>query len=561
MRRKITVAIEGCCHGMLDNIYRQLQTSERQMGKKVDLLIICGDFQAIRNVTDLESMSCPDKYKQIGGFYRYYSGQQQAPIPTIFVGGNHEAGNHLRELYYGGWVAPNIYYMGNSGVVRFGGLRIGGISGIYKDFDFAKGYYERPPFRGHSRSSMHHVRSYEAFKMLQIRRPLDIVVSHDWPQYIERFGDTQELLRRKPFFTAEVERGELGSPVNALLLERLRPAWWFSAHMHSRFEATVDAKDSIYKRSWSDIALGSESAQPVNLYSSSLDANSRREPGNQDEIQIGSLSDDELPADVPGDTSKVGGKRPRLALNLPPPKHTTSEEVPEPVLPERSLAADVADSEPTLSDPRVPGRATRFLALDKCLPRRQFLEIIDMEVDDSNLDDAPLQLEYDPEWLAILRMCHPYIPLESAPFTPPADKAVSLGSVPDFPAFSDQMLETELQWVAENVFKHGPVYIPPNFVPMAPVPPPGTPDHVSFGLAHAQNRGNSGRGGRGARGGHRGHQRGGHSQGRGNYGGQADMSWNGPRPQVIYPNPQTDELCAMLGIQDRLTQRRFQDDN
>ncbi|KAJ1938598.1 lariat debranching enzyme, partial [Kickxella alabastrina] len=70
------------------------------MGKRVDLLIICGDFQAIRNVTDLECMACPDKYKQLGGFYRYYTGERVAPIPTIFVGGNHEAGNHMRELYY-----------------------------------------------------------------------------------------------------------------------------------------------------------------------------------------------------------------------------------------------------------------------------------------------------------------------------------------------------------------------------------------------------------------------------------------------------------------------------
>ena len=31
---------------------------------------------------------------------------------TIFVGGNHEASNHLQELPYGGWVAPNIYYLG-----------------------------------------------------------------------------------------------------------------------------------------------------------------------------------------------------------------------------------------------------------------------------------------------------------------------------------------------------------------------------------------------------------------------------------------------------------------
>ena len=39
---------------------------------------------------------------------------------------------------YGGWVAPNIYYLGNAGVVQFGGLRIAGLSGIYKSNDYRK---------------------------------------------------------------------------------------------------------------------------------------------------------------------------------------------------------------------------------------------------------------------------------------------------------------------------------------------------------------------------------------------------------------------------------------
>lgn len=46
------------------------------------------------------------------GFPRYYSGEKKAPVLTIFIGGNHEASNHLQELPYGGWVAPNIYYLG-----------------------------------------------------------------------------------------------------------------------------------------------------------------------------------------------------------------------------------------------------------------------------------------------------------------------------------------------------------------------------------------------------------------------------------------------------------------
>ncbi|KAJ2845989.1 lariat debranching enzyme, partial [Coemansia erecta] len=116
-KRSLRIAVEGCCHGMLDDIYEQLFIKQKQTGKKIDLLIICGDFQAIRNITDLKCMSCPDKYKQIGGFHRYYTGERRAPILTMFVGGNHEAGNHMRELYYGGWVAPNIFYMGGSSVV------------------------------------------------------------------------------------------------------------------------------------------------------------------------------------------------------------------------------------------------------------------------------------------------------------------------------------------------------------------------------------------------------------------------------------------------------------
>ncbi len=47
------------------------------------------------------------------------------------VGGNHEASNHLWELYHGGWAAPNIYYLGHAGAINFGGARIAGLSGIY----------------------------------------------------------------------------------------------------------------------------------------------------------------------------------------------------------------------------------------------------------------------------------------------------------------------------------------------------------------------------------------------------------------------------------------------
>jgi len=62
-------------------------------------------------------MSVPEKYLDMGDFHKYYTGEKIAPFLTIFIGGNHEASNYLRELYYGGWAAPNIYYLGSSGII------------------------------------------------------------------------------------------------------------------------------------------------------------------------------------------------------------------------------------------------------------------------------------------------------------------------------------------------------------------------------------------------------------------------------------------------------------
>jgi lariat debranching enzyme len=42
----------------------------------------------------------PEKYRRLGDFAAYYNGTKTAPVPTIFIGGNHEASNYLHELYY-----------------------------------------------------------------------------------------------------------------------------------------------------------------------------------------------------------------------------------------------------------------------------------------------------------------------------------------------------------------------------------------------------------------------------------------------------------------------------
>jgi hypothetical protein len=64
------VVVEGCCHGELDQIYDVIGQLQEREGVTVDLLICCGDFQAVRDKTDLNSMAVPLKYREMGSFYK-----------------------------------------------------------------------------------------------------------------------------------------------------------------------------------------------------------------------------------------------------------------------------------------------------------------------------------------------------------------------------------------------------------------------------------------------------------------------------------------------------------
>jgi lariat debranching enzyme len=181
----------------------------------------------------------PAKYRKMADFHEYYSGARTAPYLTIFIGGNHEASNHLFELYYGGWVAPNIYYMGAANILRLGPLRIAGLSGIWKGYDYRKPHFERVPYNEAESVSIFHVRELDVRKMLSVRTQVDIGLSHDWPQGVEWKGDYRWLFRKKDRFEADANDGKLGSIAARQCLDRLRPSHWFSAHLHVKYAALI----------------------------------------------------------------------------------------------------------------------------------------------------------------------------------------------------------------------------------------------------------------------------------------------------------------------------------
>ncbi|KAJ5714695.1 Lariat debranching enzyme [Penicillium malachiteum] len=254
MSSPLRIACVGCGHGALNEIYERIEVEK---GKKhwdsVDCVIVGGDFQTLRNANDAACMSVPPKYRSIGDFHEYYSGARVAPVLTIFCGGNHEAGNYLFELYYGGWVAPNIYYLGAANVLRLGPLRISGMSGIWKPYDYRKHHYERLPYNSEDVSSIYHIRELDVRKLMQVRTQVDIGLSHDWPRGIENHGNTHQLFRKKKFLRDDSEHGRLGNQAAREVLDRLCPAYWFSAHFHTRFALTMGHDGTSLKKTTQSI--------------------------------------------------------------------------------------------------------------------------------------------------------------------------------------------------------------------------------------------------------------------------------------------------------------------
>ncbi|KAK2600074.1 lariat debranching enzyme [Conoideocrella luteorostrata] len=481
--RGVRVAIEGCGHGTLNAIYATVAESCKARGwDTIDILIIGGDFQAVRNAADLSIMSCPVKYRQLGDFPDYYAGTRKAPYLTIFVGGNHEASSHLWELYYGGWVAPNIYYMGASNVLRFGPLRIAGMSGIWKGFDYRKPHHERLPFSADDVKSFYHVREVDVRKLLLLQSQVDVGISHDWPRYIEQHGDSEWLFRKKPDFRWESQNGHLGSIAAEHVMDRLRPLYWFSAHMHIKFAAVKKYGMAAVEHCEAADKSHLITAPGSNSLESSADTSEKKgtaeigKETNPDEIDLDMDDDD---GEDLGTTPKG---EPRWDSNTKSIEPNETNEVSDTL--RAQLPASFAPPKPRLNGtpgqpipPGITNKEVRFLALDKCLPGRHFLQTCEIKPFDSTcqLEYASTKsnpryaLQYDPEWLAITRVFHDSLSFGDKS----AQTSRDLGEAHYVP-----LIKAERAWVEENIVEKDKLDVPENFEVTAAPHVHGTPEIV-----------------------------------------------------------------------------------
>lgn len=481
----IRLAIEGCGHGTLHAIYASIEEACKQKGwPGVDLLIIGGDFQSVRNAFDLNCVSMPQKYRSMCDFHEYYSGQRLAPYLTVFVGGNHEASNYLFELYYGGWVAPNIYYMGAANVLSLGPLRIAGMSGIWKGFDYRKSHHERVPYNESDLRSVYHVREIDTRKLLQIRTQVDVGISHDWPQGVEWKGNWKRLFNRKKHFERDARDGRLGSVAAKQVMKRLRPRYWFSAHLHCKFAAVVKHSDGQTTQAQlplsnetSSFPTGSKNEDEMDLNDEEAVEGTARPSKNSDEIDLDMDDGDVAPPAGTLDGAIKATNHEEIDLDLDEDdnaptsqtnEHTTAlGDVEEARLAEARAALPAAFAkpvpkpvEPIEHPPDITNTETSFLALDKCLEHRDFLQLTSVRTG-TEVPARPLRLEYDREWLAITRA---FALTEPPAFglldsRPPQAKSES-----EYRALIDE----HRQWVDQNI-EDSALVIPENFTVVAPI--------------------------------------------------------------------------------------------
>ena len=410
----------------------------------------------------------------MGDFHAYYSGAKKAPYLTVFIGGNHEAGSHLWELYYGGWVAPNIYYLGAANVVRLGPIRIAALSGIWKSFDYRKPHFERLPFNGDHVKSFYHVREIDTRKLLLLRSQVDVGLSHDWPRAIEKHGNYHTLFKNKPDFRQESADGTLGSVAAKLVMDRLRPPFWFSAHLHTKFAAIKEYHDET-------TAKNPPAQQPV--------------PEETEAPKVQESNPDEIDLDMEDGDDVVAGKENSIetaaaAQVEPEPQSRDVEQVSE----ELRAQLPASFSRPqeqqqqqqqqqqnwlTTGQPvpdTIPNKVVRFLSLDKCLPRRRFLQVLTAQPYDAgelekfppNSTNPRYRLQYDPEWLAIARVFHKDLKFGD----PDAQNPEDLGEDQYKP-----LIDAEMKWVEENIVNTGKLDVPYNFEQTAPPYQEGTSIH------------------------------------------------------------------------------------
>lgn len=205
----------------------------------------------------------------------------------------------------------------------------------------------------------------------------------------------------------------MGSIAYEHVLASVRPAHWFSAHLHVRFTAVVEWGP----RDTNTATPAAQSSQPAPPAATATPEAVK----NPDEIDIAfDDEDDQEQSTAAVETLTLQDSEKESTSQVVTPTSANPDEISidlsddDDDTQETSNSSETVQSTSTQNAPTTPApvakpypTATHFLALDKCEPKRQFLEIIDLPH-----IQGPVEFKYDEEWLAIVRTLDQYLSLE-----------------------------------------------------------------------------------------------------------------------------------------------------
>ncbi|NTV73166.1 MAG: hypothetical protein HGA66_03050 [Holophaga sp.] len=222
------IAIFGDLHGSWINFRDEILRLDHDA--PLDLVLQVGDAQPLGDAEDLAFMPVPEQHRHLGSYAQV---QEPWPIPTLFIGGNHEPWNRLAVLPDGGFLQPNLEYLGRAGQKSFGSLSVAGLSGVFSPRAFDRPR-QRWPFLPEQARDASYYRREDLAKLARLPRP-DILLLHEWPTQLEA--------ARQPEWPRHGSKVGI-EPLGALVTT-LRPAFVFCGHMHCAAQVRVGATEIL----------------------------------------------------------------------------------------------------------------------------------------------------------------------------------------------------------------------------------------------------------------------------------------------------------------------------
>jgi predicted phosphodiesterase len=213
----------GDIHGALDRLYDDVRAFEASLGARFDHLLHVGDFGIWPDPARVDRAT--RNHEGAGDFPRWIGERRAAPVPTLFIKGNHEDFDWLEGLV-DGLALPGLRYLpnGERTTLPGGGVVVAGLGGCHGPSD-----YGRPAasLRGYARR---HYTQDEVERTAALSE-VDVLLLHDAPAGIEFVG-------RHP--SGDERRYRSEAVGLAEVVSKVKPAVCFFGHHHRRIDAEID---------------------------------------------------------------------------------------------------------------------------------------------------------------------------------------------------------------------------------------------------------------------------------------------------------------------------------